>query len=171
MGQNFGTVSPQAAFGWLTAIICSAAACNGISGANDILLVDGMGEDDSSNATSDDGSGQGGTSGAGTFASGNGGGTTGNGSQSAVSSGVTAGPGGGDPTTTVASSSSTGPTDCEYPSGPYGVGMGDVVPPTLSWQGYGPGASQSETISMAQFHDCDGTLGINALAIDTSQFG
>jgi hypothetical protein len=64
-----------------------------------------------------------------------------------------------------------GATQCDYPDGPYGVGEGQIVPPTLTWQGFAPGASSPTTIAITDFFDCDGSRGINALYFDTSQFG
>jgi thiol-disulfide isomerase/thioredoxin len=57
-------------------------------------------------------------------------------------------------------------SNCTYPAGPYGTAQGDVVDPTLSWQGYLGGAAQSSTIPITAFFDCDGSKGINALVID-----
>ncbi len=127
-------------------------ACNMVTGADGIVIAD---EDDDETS----GAGQGGA--------------------------TTAGPGatngaGGDPSTVgaggMATSSGTqgvgaGPTSCEYPAGPYGVGQGQVVPPTISWQGYAPGASAPSTITMESLFDCDGSKNINAIVVDTSQFG
>ncbi len=64
-----------------------------------------------------------------------------------------------------------GPVACEYPQGPYGVGQGQTVPPTLSWQGYAPNSNSVSTITSEDFFDCDGLRGIDAVLIDTSQFG
>jgi hypothetical protein len=85
-----------------------------------------------------------------------------------------------------------------YPKGPYGTAaplpeggvkgcakwtsgggtaynVGDVVDPSLEWQGYEPGAkgsvsssSGSTTLHMPDFYDPDGSKGINAIVIDTS---
>ena len=63
-----------------------------------------------------------------------------------------------------------GPTDCEYPAGPYGVAQGDIVPPTLTWQALAPGQDSPSTLTMADLHDCDGTHGIDAIEVDTKQF-
>ena len=66
---------------------------------------------------------------------------------------------------------SSGPTDCgNYPAGPYGVAEGDVVPPTLAWQGYAPGSDEIVAFGPADFYDCDGSRGINAILVDTSKF-
>ena len=89
-------------------------------------------------------------------------------------------------TTTVAASSSatggeaiasvtaaaTGGQACEWPQASgYGVGQGQVVPENLSWQGFMPDSSQSATVAIADFFDCDGSRGINAIMVETSQFG
>ncbi len=148
----------------VAAALFGLAACNSISGAGDIVLNPELGADD---ATS-----------------------TGSGSSSATGENVTAGPTSG--TTVGAGSTGTegagaagstsmaasttgagaaGPEPCEYPPGPYGVGMNETVPPTLSWQGYAPGAASPSTITIEQLYDCDGSRGIHALYFDTSQFG
>jgi hypothetical protein len=136
-------------------------ACNSLTGANDVLINPNMGEDDGE--ANSDGSTGGPTSGSGGTTSSTGTGSTGAGSSGTGStgSGSTGSGMGGDP----------GPTDCEYPGGPYGVAEGDTVPPTLSWEGYAPGASSPSTIAVTDFFDCDGTRGIHALYFDTSQFG
>ncbi len=46
--------------------------------------------------------------------------------------------------------------------------MGDVLDPSLQWQGYAPGASTVSTIKITDFFDCDGTKGVNALLLDAS---
>jgi len=44
--------------------------------------------------------------------------------------------------------------------------------PSLSWQGYGEGpANQVTTISIQDYFDCDGSKGIHALMVETSQYG
>jgi hypothetical protein len=63
----------------------------------------------------------------------------------------------------------TGPSQsCTYPAGPYDVTQGSVVSPTLTWQGYLGGSTQVTTITMSDLFDCDGTKGVNAIAIDES---
>ena len=57
---------------------------------------------------------------------------------------------------------------CQYPSGPYGITMGDVLSPSLSWQGYAAGSSNVTTIKASDYYDCDGSKGINALVLDES---
>lgn len=64
-----------------------------------------------------------------------------------------------------------GPTECIYPPPPYGVAQGQVLPPTLSWQGFAPGASTPSTINVEDFFDCDGSRDIDAVVFDTAQFG
>jgi hypothetical protein len=61
-----------------------------------------------------------------------------------------------------------GPLECPYPAGPYGVAVGDVLDPSLSWQAYAPGATAASTLSISDLYDCDGKKGINALVFDTS---
>ncbi len=61
--------------------------------------------------------------------------------------------------------------DCMWPAGPYGVGQGDTLPSGKSWQGYAAGSTQAGTVALADFYDCDGSRGINAVLFDTSQFG
>ena len=136
------------------ALVCAGpamVACNVISGADDVTFSD-----------DDDGSGNGGsTAQGGTTTAGNGGSTT----NSTTTSGVGGAGSGGQ------GSGGMPPQPCVYPSGPYGVAQGQTVPPTLSWQGYLPGASTPTTITMDSFLDCDGSRGIDALVVDTSQYG
>jgi hypothetical protein len=56
--------------------------------------------------------------------------------------------------------------ECLYPAGPYGLTEGSRLPPSLAWQGYLGGSSQATKISIADYFDCDGSKGINALEID-----
>jgi hypothetical protein len=72
---------------------------------------------------------------------------------------------------TATGTGGTPPPPCEYPPPPYGVAQGQVVPPTLSWQGYAPGNGSVTTVSIQDFFDCDGTKGIRAVMVDTSQYG
>jgi hypothetical protein len=57
---------------------------------------------------------------------------------------------------------------CVYPAGPYGVTVGKVLPPTLSWQGFAPGATAASTVKITDLYDCDGSKGINAILIDNA---
>lgn len=59
-------------------------------------------------------------------------------------------------------------TVCSYPAGPYGNRVGDVVDPTLSWQGYLDDGTQAQPVAMSQYLDCDGSKGVNALLLDES---
>jgi len=59
-------------------------------------------------------------------------------------------------------------TVCAYPAGPYGTKVGDVVDPSLSWQGYLDDGTQAQTVAMSQYLDCDGSKGISALLLDES---
>lgn len=58
-----------------------------------------------------------------------------------------------------------GGTICNYPTGGFGTSPGSVVSPSVSWDGFPPGASSSTSIQAQSFYDCDGTQGINALLI------
>jgi hypothetical protein len=70
----------------------------------------------------------------------------------------------------VASETSTTNNACAqgYPAGPYGTGVGDVVDPGFTWQGYLAGSSAIATLTPNDLFDCDGTKGINALVFDVS---
>jgi hypothetical protein len=46
--------------------------------------------------------------------------------------------------------------------------VGDVVDPTLSWQGYLDDGTQAQAVTMSQYFDCDGSKGVNALMLDES---
>src|SRR5262245_39928304 len=105
----------------LVALTAAGFACNMITGADGIRLND---DDDDTGA-----------SGVPVTAAGSGGATTGPGSGAATSNTV-----GAQQATSGVSSTSSG-TPCTYPAGPYGVAQGQVVPPTLSWQGYAPGSN------------------------------
>jgi hypothetical protein len=139
------------------------AACNSISGADEITFDD------------DDGEGEGGVANAGGMGQGGvmnmpgAGGTTSDGP--ATTSGATTT--NGATVTSAEASSGSGTSPCEYPAGPYGVAEGQTVPPMLTWQGYaeGPSSDGVVTITMSDYFDCDGTKGIDALMVDTSQFG
>ncbi len=55
-----------------------------------------------------------------------------------------------------------------YPAGPYGVGVGDILDPTFSWQGYAANQTTVSTLTMKDLFDCDGSKGIDALIFDDS---
>jgi hypothetical protein len=61
-----------------------------------------------------------------------------------------------------------GATVCAYPAGPYGTKVGDVVDPSLQWQGYVNDSGQSSNIAISDYYDCDGTKGVTALLLDES---
>ncbi len=146
MGARAGWAAPLAA-----AVIFGVAACNSITGAGDITIAD----------ADDDAGGGGETAGAG-----------GAGPGASVGPGAGAGPGAGSGGSTGSGTGGDpGPTACVWPAGPYGVGQGQTLPPTISWQGYGPGESAPRTVSIEEFFDCDGTHGVDAVLFDTSQFG
>jgi hypothetical protein len=56
---------------------------------------------------------------------------------------------------------------CTYPTNGLGILEGDVVE-KVTWQGYAENSDGPSTINIEDFHDCDGSKGINALLIDTS---
>jgi hypothetical protein len=146
--------------------VLALVACNGITKAGDITFYGdggnggttslGNGGNGQSNGTatgSDSSAGPGAQASSGNVASANA-----SSSNQAVAS------------SSVASSSSSG-GDCVYPSGPYGVSDGKVIPPTLKWQGYLAGGEVQGTLTSKELFDCDGSKGINAILFDTSQFG
>lgn len=57
-------------------------------------------------------------------------------------------------------------TSCTYPSGPYGTRIGDVVDPSLQWQGYIDDSATATTVSVADFFDCSGAKGVRVLLLD-----
>jgi len=61
--------------------------------------------------------------------------------------------------------------DCRYPEGPYGIAEGATLSPTLQWEGIVPGADEPVQVHMRDLYDCKGDRGIDAIIIDTSQFG
>ena len=149
----------------------AASACNLVTGADDIVLSDDDFGSDGAGASNPSGDGVGAGTGTSVTNTGSGAATGSTSASSNNSSSVASSTSASSSTasTTASSSSSGGP--CQYPTGPYGVSVGEVVPPTLSWQGYKPGASSPSTISIKDFFDCDGTKGINALMVETSQYG
>lgn len=152
-----------AAWSMLVPIGFGLSACNAITGA-DAIVLDGADDDDDGGSA---GQGAGAVAGAGGDTSGPagpagvGGAVDGSGAGAGPTSSGVGGTGTGEP----------GPTECEYPAGPYGVAQGQIVPPNLTWQGFAPGSSAAQTISILDFFDCDGSRGIHAVLFDTSQFG
>lgn len=144
---------------WLpaaSAIVLGAAACNMVSGADEIRISDDDGGVPVATVT---------TTGATT---GGAGGMLGSGGTTVTVAGTG---GAATTTTTTTTGAGAGPTVCEYPSGPYGVAMGDVVPPTLSWDGFEPGNPNPTSFTAEDLFDCDGSRGIHAIVVDTSQYG
>ncbi len=142
---------------WWLVGVPAFAACNMISGADDIRFSDDDDDGSSSSSSSSSASGVGGAtaSGAQQTSTGVGGGATASSSSTSAST----------------SGAGAGPTNCDYPAGPYSVAQGGTVPPSLSWQGYRPGENTPSTISIQDLFDCDGSRGIDAIIIDTSQYG
>ncbi len=134
--------------------------CNALTGADSIELSDELGDDAGGGGAT---GGNGATAGAGQTGSGQAG------SGQAGSGQAASGQAGSGQT---GSGASTGAgMDCMWPAGPYGVGQGDTLPSGKSWQGYAAGSTQAGTVALADFYDCDGSRGINAVLFDTSQFG
>ncbi len=78
------------------------------------------------------------------------------------------GNGGGGGTPPPATGGTTGGNPCPYPPGPYGTSVGATVAPSLSWQGFAEGSHQAGTVNITDYHDCDGTRGVNALVVNQS---
>jgi hypothetical protein len=57
---------------------------------------------------------------------------------------------------------------CTPPAGPYGTSVGDVVDPSLAWQGYVDDSGQTTTVRLRDYYDCNGSRGVRALVIDES---
>jgi hypothetical protein len=76
-----------------------------------------------------------------------------------------AGPTGGPTTGPTSGPTTSGPTQCEYPAGPYGLQAGQRLDPSLSWQGYRANGSSVESISIVDLFDCDGSKNIDAVLI------
>jgi hypothetical protein len=147
---------------WGITIACALigvclGACNIITGADGYFIEtdETSGDGDGGSRSSGNGSGE-------TVATVGAGGAPATGATS--TSAVTTGAG---PSATTGASSSSG-SGCALPSGPYGAMIGNTVSPSITWQGYADGASQAGTISLADYFDCDGSKGINAILIDES---
>jgi len=63
------------------------------------------------------------------------------------------------------------PTVCDYPTGPYGPSVGMTVSKYQSYNGYAPGGQQPTDFRIAELHDCDGTHGVDAILVVTTQYG
>ena len=64
-----------------------------------------------------------------------------------------------------------GSVSCDWPTENLGVAAGQHVPSNLAWQGLGPGEDQERNISIEEFFDCDGSRGVHAVLLVTSQYG
>ena len=141
-------------YGLATALgVLALTGCNGLTGADDIVLA----ADEASEPEQPQ------TGGGATHPVSGAGGATG--ATTAVTSGV------GGVSAGSTSGAGAGPMACEWPAGPYGVDEGDILPPSLAWQGYAEGSDQPGTISIQDYFDCDGSRGIDAVMIETSQYG
>jgi hypothetical protein len=144
--------------------LLAGAACNTLTGADSLVVAEGDDEPEDV-ASSSPGNGDGDAPDDAAVAAGAGGaGDPGGGHPSAPTAAATGS--GGAPA--GPSASSGGPTQCQYPAGPYGAAVGHVLPPTLSWQGFPENASQQTTVSITDYFDCDGSKGIHALLLITS---
>ncbi len=64
-----------------------------------------------------------------------------------------------------------GPSGCDWPSGvTFGTDEGDTLGPGFEWEGYAEGCSVPSTITIQDFYDCDGALGLNAIYLTSSRF-
>ena len=167
--------------------VLAATACNSITGASSLELD---AEFEGANPPNPSDAGAGGTSGSTSAAetgsaavtssvTGAGGASTASGSSVASSTGFAS----SSSSTVVASSASAataaasvaastgsgGPVT--WPSGPYGVDTGKTVPQNLSWEGYDVGNGGATTLHFADWYDPDGSKGIHAILVITSQYG
>jgi len=64
-----------------------------------------------------------------------------------------------------------GPHSCDWPTGvTFGTDVGDTLGPGFEWEGYAEGCPVSSTITIQDFYDCDGSIGINAIYLTSSRF-
>lgn len=74
----------------------------------------------------------------------------------------------GPPPQDDAGTTATDPCAAGYPQGSYGTGVGKIVNPGLSWQGYLPNQSTVSTVTPQDLFDCDGSKGIDAIVFDVA---
>ena len=61
---------------------------------------------------------------------------------------------------------------CAYPTtGDFGVAVNQIVPVDRQWHGFAAETSTAWEINISDYYDCDGSRGIDAIIIDTSQYG
>ena len=134
--------------------------CNLLTGADNLELA---GE---TVATGGGGEGTGGEGGATVGPTGSGAGPTGS-----TTSGPGPGPGptGSGGTTVASTGVTTSASECEYPSGPYGIQPGQRLDPSMTWQGYRANGNSVETISIEDLFDCDGSHNVHAVLIIGAQ--
>jgi hypothetical protein len=177
--------------GPLTLALVVTAACNGITGASSIEL------DPEVHGSTSTGSGWGGADGASVGSPSVA--TTGAGEVASASvTSAVAGGGGASSTTSVGSASVVGSSSVAsssamssvaastavssaastgsggpvaWPAGPYGVNTGKTVPEKLTWDGYPDGPGGATTLAIKDWYDPDGTKGIHAILVITSQYG
>jgi hypothetical protein len=86
-------------------------------------------------------------------------------SSTSGSGGATSGPSG------AGGSTGSGPPQaCTWPEGPYGNDTDDTVPDNFTWQGYPANSDAVGSVSIQDYFDCDGSRGVNAVLLITSQF-
>ena len=60
---------------------------------------------------------------------------------------------------------------CAYPQGAaFGVNVGQVIPVATGWTGLPPNEGERQ-FQLAEYFDCDGMKGVDAILISTSQYG
>ncbi len=60
---------------------------------------------------------------------------------------------------------------CAYPQGAaHGVQVSQVIPVATGWTGLPPNEGERQ-FQLAEYFDCDGTKGVDAILISTSQYG
>ena len=57
-----------------------------------------------------------------------------------------------------------------WPTSNLGVASGQHLPSSLSWEGFAPGDAAVRRVSIDEFYDCDGSRGLDALLLITSQY-
>ncbi len=74
--------------------------------------------------------------------------------------------------TVVGDPPSTPAMKCAYPTtGTPGVDVGNIIPIDRKWQGFLPESTEYSDVSISDFYDCDRSRGIDAIVVDTSQYG
>ena len=145
------------------------AGCNSLTGVQDLTLYDANAEGGSGGASSQ---GDGASHGSGAaFPDGSGAADPGTTTGETTTGETTTDETTTSETTTSETTTTTttpSPVDCQYPNGPTGVNVGNIVSGNLAWQGFPEGAAALGSVSIQDYFDCDGSKGINAILIDSS---